>query len=73
MNARARLAAIGVGDDVVAVDGDAAGGRPQNAGDRAQGGGLAGAVGSDQPDDFASRQREGQVVDGREGGPEAPA
>ena len=38
----------------------------ENARNRSQGGRLAGAVGSDQADDLAGRQLEGQVVDGRE-------
>ena len=42
-------------------------GRPQDAGERPQRGGLAGAVGADQPDDFAGADRERQVVDGGEG------
>ena len=42
------------GDHVVAVDADAAGGRPQNAGERPERGRLPGAVGADEPDDLAA-------------------
>jgi len=50
-------------DQVVAVDADAAGGRAQNAGEGSQRRGLAGAVGTDQPDDLAGGDGERQVVD----------
>ena len=44
-------------DDVVAVDRDAAGRRPQDAGQRPQRRRLAGAVRADQADDLAARRR----------------
>ena len=46
-----------VGDDVVAVDRDAPGGRPQNAGKGAERRRLAGAVGADEADDLAGARR----------------
>ena len=55
-----------IGDDIVAVDRDAAGGRPQNAGERPQGGRLARAVGTDESDDLAGAGLEREIVDRRE-------
>ena len=67
MNASRRLASIGSSTRSWPSMRDAAGGRPQNAGQRPQRRRLAGAVGTDQADDFAASDLERQVVDGGEG------
>ena len=53
-------------EQIVAADGDAAGGRWQKAGDHADGGGLAGPVGAEDTDDLALGDRERDALDGRE-------
>jgi len=63
---QARLRRYRVGDDVVAVDGDAAGGWAQDAGDRAERGRLPGAIRADESHDFAIGDVERQIVDSRE-------
>jgi hypothetical protein len=60
-------------DDVVAVDPDPPRGGPQNTGQRSQRCRLAGAVGTDQADDFARGDRERQVRDRSEEVPVAAA
>lgn len=60
------------GDDLVrgdvgegfAVEDDAAADRFEQAGEGAQGGGLAGAVGADEGDDLAGLDGEGDALDG---------
>jgi hypothetical protein len=71
----AELGAVGwrVFGDVVSVDADHTGHRADQAGDRPQRGGLAGAVGAEQRDDLAGTDvqveianRNGCVIAGRE-------
>ena len=59
-----RLAAIGSSVDVEAVHQHPAPVGRQDPGEHAQGGGLAGAVGTEQADDLARPHGDGHVVDG---------
>ena len=58
---------FGVVDHGDAADFDAAGGGGEEAGDHAHGGGLSGSIGSEESEDFALVDGEGQVVDGHFG------
>src|SRR5690625_1782067 len=64
-----QVADVALGDNgvvlqVMAADFDAPGRRCQRAGEHAQRGRLAGAVGPEQAEDFALVQRQADVVDG---------
>src|SRR2546421_6490848 len=56
----------GIAFDVKAADANYSGGWPQNAGDGAERGGFAGAVGSHQTDDFAGMNFATEALDGEE-------
>lgn len=53
----------GVFQHIVAVDGDPSGGWADEAGEHADGGGLAGAVGSQEAEGLASEDVEGYAID----------
>ena len=53
--------------DVLAFEKDGAGGGTDDAGDGAQGGGFAGAVGADEGDDAAFGDGDAEVTDGSDG------
>ena len=62
--AQVRLAGLGVGHDIDAVDEDAAAVRLHHAGQHPHGRGLAGAVGTDQAENLAAVDGERQTVHG---------
>ncbi len=64
--ADAALGPLGVGDDVLAQDADAAGLRGDRAGEHADGRGLAAAVRAEEPEDLASGDVEVDAVHGGE-------
>ena len=60
------MAASGSSSHVVAADAGLAGGGGDEAGEHAHGGGLAGAVGPEEPQHFAGLDLEAHVVHRRE-------
>ena len=65
--AQGGLGRLRLAREVVAIDGDAARGGLEEAGDDADGGGLARAVGPEEAVDLARRHGEAHAVHGREG------
>ena len=53
--------------DILAVEGDGAGLGTKQAGDGLEGGGLTGAVGTDEGDDLALVDLKGDILDGMDG------
>ena len=59
---------VGLCGDGESVDGCGAGGGSEQAAEHTYGGGFAGAVGTEEAEDFSSGDGEGEVLDGGDGG-----